>query len=368
MSKINLNCRPFNLRLKYPFGLSRGTTTIAQNVLLTIFFDDFIAYGEAAPSRVYGEDQHSVVEFIKAFVKNRNLDSYLMNINNLKEDLDNFNLSVSRQLRSNIFSYSARAALEMVFWDLIGKIQKRPLCEFFFQANPFVSKNASQILKPTSYTIGIDDLEVIKLKTKEALKNGFSILKVKLGLGLDEDLMILDSVKSVLNGDSVKIRVDANGGWDLETTKKMIDKLPAYNVELIEQPLPQGKVKDLSKLITDSSIPIFVDEDCILSRDVESLAGKVHGVNVKLMKTGSIIEALKLIKLAKSYNLGVMLGCMVESSCAIAAAVHLSPLVDYVDLDGYLLLEKDPFTGLSLEEGKIMPSYGDGLGVIYTEN
>ena len=143
----------------------------------------------------------------------------------------------------------------------------------------------------------------------------------------------------------------------------MLDVLPSYRVELLEQPLPKGSVKLLSTISNKSPVPIFVDEDCMVSRDIESLAGKVKGVNIKLMKSGSIIEALNMINLAKSYNLKIMLGCMIESSCAISAAVSLSPMADYIDLDGHLLLENDPFSGLSFQNNKIIPSFEPGLGV-----
>ena len=141
-----------------------------------------------------------------------------------------------------------------------------------------------------------------------------------------------------------------------------------FNVELVEQPLPKGQAYLLSSLLHESPVPIFVDEDCILSKDIESLAGKVHGVNIKLMKSGSIIEAFNMINLARSYNLKVMLGCMIESSCSISAAVHLSPLADYVDLDGHLLLEHDPFSGLYIKNNKIIPSFEPGLGVSLSTN
>ncbi|MBI3307991.1 MAG: dipeptide epimerase [Candidatus Melainabacteria bacterium] len=367
MSNVTLTARPFNLRLRYPFGISRGTLHIANNVLVTLYFGDYIAYGEAAPSGFYGENQKSVIEFIKAFSKNRTFDKYLTNINSLKEDLDSFNLNISQQLRSSIFSYSARVCLEMAFWDLIGKIQKRPLCEFFFPGNPFALKQGLSKIKPTSFTIGLDKISMIKEKVEEAKNKEFSILKIKLGLGFDEDLNILDTIKNEMNGYSYTLRVDANGGWSVETTKKMLDYLPKYNVEVLEQPLHRGRFNELVKLKGITNIPIIVDEDCLTASDIESLAGKVDGINIKLMKSGSIIEALDMISLAKAYNLKVMLGCMIESSCSIAAAAHLSPLVDYVDLDGHLLLAQDPFSGLSLEDSRVIPSMEDGLGVTYTE-
>ena len=364
MSKINLNVRPFNLKLKKPFGISRGSIAYAKNILVTLNYGDIVAYGEAAPSLYYGEDQNSVSEFLCSFIKHKSIEEYLTNIQKLKDDLSKFS--------SGAYfgpSAAARISIEMAFWDLIGKIDNKSLYQFFFHDDPFISNGSDHgNLPPTSYTIGLDKLLIIEEKVKEALKAGYKILKIKLGLGFDEDLSILKTVKEVVGDYKCILRVDANGAWDIETTKKMVDILPSFNVEIIEQPLPRGQSHLLTPLVQNSSIPIFVDEDCIESNDIELLAGKVHGVNIKLMKTGSILEAFNMINLAKSYNLKVMLGCMIESSCGVSAAVHLSPLADYVDLDGHLLLEHDPFSGLLLKNNKILPSFDFGLGVSLSNN
>lgn len=364
MSKIKLNIRPLNLRLKYPFGISRGSITNAKNVLVTITYDDIFAYGEAAPSEYYGEDQLSVIDFLSGFVRRKSVENYLTNIQALKDDLLYFGENIYRGP-----SGSARVALEMAFWDLVGKINNKSLYQYFFRDDPFLDNgDGYKNISPTSYTIGIDNLLLVQEKVKKALDLGFKTLKIKLGLGFDEDIVLLKTVEKVLKPFPYKLRVDVNGGWDIETTKKMLDILPKYNVELLEQPLPKGNVLMLSQILNNSTVPIIVDEDCISLGNIESLAGKVHGVNIKLMKTGSIIEIINMINLAKSYNMRVMLGCMIESSCAISAAVHLSPLADYIDLDGHLLLEKDPFSGLLLCSGKVIPSFESGLGVMLSDN
>lgn len=365
MSKINLTARPFNLKLKHPFGISRGTITHAKNVLVMLAFDDIVSYGEAAPSDYYGEDQNSVIEFLQAFKKHKPLEEYLTNIQKLKEDLNNFTYGIYSGP-----SQSAKAALEMAFWDLIGKINNKSLYQFFFQNDPFLKNGDSyKDIPPTSFTIGLDNLLIIETKTKEALKQGYKILKIKLGLGFEEDLNILKLVNNLTKDHPCTLRIDANGGWSLETTKKMLDYLSKskYKIELLEQPLPKGQIYLLSQISKDSPVPIFVDEDCHVISDIEKLAGKVHGVNIKLMKSGSILEAFNMINLAKSYNLKVMLGCMIESSCAISAIAQFSPIADYVDLDGHLLLEHDPFSGLLLEGCKVLPSFDLGLGVSFID-
>ncbi len=360
MSKIKLNTRPLNLKLKYPFGISRGSISYATNILVALHFGDIVAYGEAAPSSYCGEDQNTVIKFVNDFIREKSTEEYIANIHKLKDDLSYFS--------SNVFCLSApaaRVALEMAFWDLIGKINNKSLYQYFFQEDdPFVvNGNGLKHLPQTSFTIGLDNLLVIEQKVKEAIISGYKILKIKLGYGYEQDLNILKKINEIIKDYACILRVDVNGGWDLETTKKMLDVLPGYKVEILEQPLPKGSVRLLSDIYEKSSVPIFVDEDCMVSRDVESLAGKVHGINIKLMKSGSIIEALNMINLAKSYNLKIMLGCMIESSCAISAAVSLSPFVDYVDLDGHLLIENDPFCGLSFQNNKIIPSFEPGLGV-----
>jgi len=361
MPKLNLSARPLNLKLKYPFTISRGSMTQAKNVLVSIRFDDMVAYGEAAPSMYYGEDQSSVIKFIQAFVKHRPIDDYIMNIQKLSDDLTSFNLTQGG------FSSSARLATEMAFWDLVGKINNKSLYQFFFQDDPFIKNGNGYKLPQTSFTIGLDNVMVIEEKVNDALARGYNILKIKLGRGYEEDLRILDTIQNVVKDRKCTLRVDANGGWNLETTKRFLDILPKYKVELLEQPLPKGKLNELATILESSPIPIFVDEDCMSGNDVEKIAGKAHGVNIKLMKTGSIIEAFKTINLAKCYKLKVMLGCMIESSCAISAAVHLSPMADYLDLDGHLLLDYDPFSGLILEKNKLVPSFEPGLGVEFAD-
>lgn len=361
MPKIDVSVRPLNLKLKYPFTISRGSMTFANNVLVVLKFDDIVAYGEAAPSLYYGEDQNTVLTFIQSFLKHHPLENYLMNIQGLSDDLNKFNL------KRGGFSSTARLALEMAYWDLIGKINKKSLYQFFFQNDPFVKNGNGFKIPQTSLTIGLDNLLVTEEKISNALDAGYNILKIKLGKGYEEDFHVLNLIKNLTKDRSCSLRVDANGGWSLETAKRFLDILPSYNVELLEQPLAKGSLNQLVTILNDSPIPIIVDEDCMVGNDVELIATKAHGVNIKLMKTGSILEAFKTINLAKRYNLKVMLGCMIESSCAIAAAVHLSPLADYVDLDGHLLLDYDPFSGLNLENNKIVPSFNPGLGVEFAD-
>ena len=358
MSKLKLNIRPLSLKLKYPFSISRNTIHYANNVLVTLSYAEHVAFGESAPSVYYGEDQDTVRKYLNDFIKGKAIEEYVTNIKKLNNDLEYFSKNLFRRSCP-----SARAALDMAIWDLVGKLDNKPLYQFFFEDEPFLENGHKNKLPLTSYTIGLDDLLTVESKIKTALSSGYEILKIKLGNGMDYDLSVLNKVKELTADKKCKVRVDANGAWDLETTKKMFDVLPKYDIEFLEQPLPRGDIDELATIYSSSPVPIFVDEDCMASGDIESLAGKVHGINIKLMKCGGILEALNMINLARAYNLKVMIGCMIESSCAISAAVHLSPLADYVDLDGHLLLAEDPFTGLVLKNNKVIPSLEPGLGV-----
>ena len=159
------------------------------------------------------------------------------------------------------------------------------------------------------------------------------------------------------------IRVDANEGWDLETGKRMSFWLADRNVEFIEQPFQSTNLKDTASLRNVSPLPLIADENSINSRDIPSLVDVFDGINIKLMKCGNLYEALEMIKLARKFKMKIMLGCMIESSIAITAASHLSPLVDYADLDGNLLIEDDPYQGVTVKNGRLKLPKEHGLGV-----
>ena len=244
---------------------------------------------------------------------------------------------------------SAKAALDMALLDLEGKRRGLTAAE--------VLGVPEGVPPVTSFSIGIDDVETIRAKVLAA--KGYGILKIK--LGTDHDGAIIDAVRSVTDQ---TLRVDANEGWkDPETALRQIERLAGQGVELIEQPLPAGRLEEVAWMRERSLLPIFADEDVMNSRDIPRLAAAYHGINIKLMKAGGPREAWRMIQLARTHGLKVMLGCMIESSCGISAAAHLSGAVDFVDLDGHLLLALDPFSGLRLEEGRVRSSRAPGLGV-----
>ncbi|HEY7124835.1 MAG TPA: enolase C-terminal domain-like protein, partial [Ktedonobacterales bacterium] len=159
------------------------------------------------------------------------------------------------------------------------------------------------------------------------------------------------------------IRVDANAGWTAKEAIRMIEALEPYNIEFVEQPVPSHDLEGLCLIRENVNLPIFADESCVTVEDIPRVAGCVDGINIKLMKTGGLRHALKMIHVARAHHLKIMLGCMIESSIAITAAAHLSPLVDYADLDGNLLIDDNPYQGVRVEAGKLILPTGPGLGV-----
>jgi L-alanine-DL-glutamate epimerase-like enolase superfamily enzyme len=209
----------------------------------------------------------------------------------------------------------------------------------------------------TSFTIGIDAPDVIDEKVDAAAP--YEILKVK--VGLPGDLEILDRVMA-RSGKTV--RVDANEGWDLETAVEKTLELYRRKVELCEQPLPHADEEDLRQLKRLCPLPVILDESIVGPEDVDARHDQGHGINIKLMKCGGITPALRMIERARAHGLQIMIGCMLETSLGVTAAAHLSPLCDYADLDGNLLLRDDPFEGVRVEKGRLVLPEAPGLGVI----
>ncbi len=329
-----------HIRLKphYPFRISRETQKERDVFVFEMTWEGLTGYGEASPSPYYGEDEKTVVSAI-GMVRRK-----------LRGDPDSLRKRIadgdlSETLREHA---SVRAGLDIALWDIIGKRANKPLHELL-GIDP--TKTPA-----TSFTIGIDAPDVIDRKVDDAAP--YRILKMKMGfLG---DMAILDRVAAR----SGKIlRVDANEGWDIETALQMCRELGEKRIEFVEQPIPHENEEDLCVLKRLSPIPVILDESVRTAADVTARRDQGHGINVKLMKCGGLTPALAMIEEARRVNLKVMLGCMIETSIAITAAAHLSPLVDYADLDGNLLVDNDPFTGVTVQNGKLVLPHGPGLGV-----
>lgn len=334
---MRLRYKPLDLRLRHPFTIARGSRTQQANVLVEITEGGDIGYGEAAPSGRYNENQESVMNFLGQV----NLSGYEnpAYLEDILSDVDK--LAPGNE--------SAKAAIDIALFDLFGKKLKVPLWKLF-GLNP--DKTPC-----TSFTIGIDSEEVIAEKVLEA--HEFPVLKVKVGVENDEAI-----IKTIRKHTNKPLRADANEGWkSKEIALEKILWLESHGTELIEQPLSAKDTDGLAWLKERVHIPIILDESIRTIHDLQKLQGICDGINIKLMKCGGILSALKMIHTARAMNLKVMLGCMIESSVAIAAASHLSPLVDYADLDGNLLITDDPFTGLRQNLGKILLPSEPGLGI-----
>ena len=332
---------PIELDLIHSFQIARSSDTKKQNVLVSLTDSGMVGVGEAAPSAYYGESQSGVVDALRPAYEILSEDPLNM------ERLD-------RKICATVpNSAAARAALDIALHDLVAQKLRIPLYRYFGLH--------SDDTPLTSFTIGIDSLDIIRRKTREASQ--YPILKVKLGAGND-----LDIVKTIrLESDAV-IRIDANAGWTVPQATALIPKLADLGVELIEQPLPAEDYDGLRRLRINSPLPIFADESVKTAADVPRLAGCVDGVNIKLMKTGGLREALRLIHCARAHDMQVMLGCMIETSVAVTAAAHLSPLADYADLDGNLLIANDPYIGVGVEDGKLVLPDSPGLGIRETDD
>ncbi len=335
---FHINYKPFPLSLRHTFTVSGFSRNSTPGVQIRIDFENISGYGEASMPPYLGESIESVISFLSKvdlsnFKDLSDLESILYYIDNIEEG-----------------NCAAKAAIDIALHDLLGKLHQKPL----YQLWGLDLRN----IPNTTYTIGIDTPEIVKQKTLEHAKD-FNILKIK--VGTNDDASIVNAIREI---SSLPLSVDANQGWtDRLIALENIYWLKEQGVVMVEQPMPKGQIDDLAWLNHHSPLPIFADESIQRLKDIESLKGVFAGINIKLMKCTGLNEARKMIEKARSLDMKVMLGCMTETSCAISAAAHLSPLADFVDLDGHFLISNDPFKGLSLIDGKVVPSNSPGLGI-----
>lgn len=331
---LSLSVSIVELPLIHPFQIARGEAeTVARSAVIRVSENGFEGIGEATPVERYGESVESVAEYFS---------SHALAAGNP------FRLE---ELLHPGVPAAARAGLDLALHDLIGKQLGQPLYALL-GLDPAASAT-------TCRTIGIADPELTLRKVDEVADH--PILKVKLGIGTpDEQIDTISAIRSRYAG---TIRIDANEGWDVETAVRILRELERFEIEFCEQPVPAGHPEQLRAIRERVRIPIVADEDALVASDVVRLNGCVDGVNVKLAKTGGIRGALAMIHTARAMGLKLMLGCMVESAIAASAAAHLSPLVDWADIDGPLLIAHDPFEGVTYERGKMVLPDRPGLGV-----
>lgn len=337
---MELQFKTQELQFKHPFGISVGTRISTPVVFTELFYEGFIGYGEASMPPYLGESHETVLAFLnkaklflKAVTNPFEIESILTSIDVIAPN-----------------NTAAKASIDIALHDLVGKLKQQP-CYAFWN----LDKNNTPY---TSYTIGIDESrDLLIQKVNEA--QPYQILKIK--LGSDSDKKMIEIIRSVT---SKKIAVDVNQGWkDKYRALDMIDWLATQDVLFVEQPLPKTNIDDMAWLHERSALPLIADESCQRLDDIKKIKNIFSGINIKLMKCTGIHEAYKMIQEAKKYNLKILIGCMSETSCAISAAAQLSPLVDWADLDGPLLIKEDYFSGIAYEDGKIVLNEKPGIGV-----
>jgi L-Ala-D/L-Glu epimerase len=336
VAPVQLHARVFELEYNEPFVISRSADTHSEVVQAAIVHGDLVGYGEGAPDPHYHESIESAMAF-------------LGQVEPLLGDDPLATEAILARLAQIPGEMAAKCAVDGALHDLLGKVCGQPLWRIL---------GLDPTPPPTSYTISIDTVEGTARRAAAAAS--YHALKIKVGGAAD-----LERVRTVrAQAPDALIRVDANEAWTVHSTVELVPELEALGVELIEQPLPAADTRGYCRLHDSSlSIPIVLDESCHTLPDVPRCGEIADGVNIKLTKSGGIREALRMIHAARSLGLKVMLGCMNESSLGIAQAAQISPLVDVVDLDGHLLNKNDSHTGLKLEDGRVVPGDGPGLGV-----
>ena len=341
---MKLSFTTYRIFLKHAFGISRSSNNWYDIVLIFLQDGEIIGRGEAAPSLRYNESTDRILSVLK-----RGIDLP----DHEPESIDKMQNYIYPQLE-NI--KSLQAAISMALWDWWSQKKNKSL----FNLLGFKNND----LPETSFTIAIGAIEEIEEKIIEA--EPYNILKVKLGTP-NEDKKIIKEIRKFTDK---LIRVDANEGWDFETAVEMCNWLCDQNVEFIEQPFPAKELEKSKELTKLSPLDIYADENSRNLGDLKRIKDSFDGINIKLMKCGSIEEAMNMISVAKKYKLKIMLGCMVETSIGITAAASLANAADKVDLDGNLLITNDPYSGVKVINGYLsLPnSLGLGLKLKNTDN
>jgi L-alanine-DL-glutamate epimerase-like enolase superfamily enzyme len=336
---LKLSCEPLVIDLRTTFRIAHGASDQRYNVIAHLFDPEsgLAGVGEGAAVSYHGESQAGIMEYIQGVTGRMGNDPFLI------EDILN---------RLPPGSQAARAAIDITLHDLWGKLLSQPLYRLL-GLNPAAAPR-------TSFTIAIDEPEIM---AQRAAASELPVIKIKLGGSKD-----IECVAAIRHATNAKLTVDANAGWSREQAQRIIPRLVDYGLEFVEQPLPMGDLeglRELKQFLTAQKIdmPIFADENVKTAEDVAAHAGIVDGVVIKLMKSGGIREALRAVHTARALGMKTMIGCMVETSVGVSAAAHISPLFDYADLDGPLLIKNDPYHGIKYQGSRMLIPDGPGIGV-----
>lgn len=334
---LRLDTEVLVLHTRHPFIIARGGQSEYRTLMVRITDDDGTeGWGEAAASRFYGETVATVQSALQTYAPLLGDDPW---------QLDAVDRRLFEALSGNA---AARVAISMALHDIVAKRAGVPLWRFW---------GLDRAKAPRStFTIGIDTADVVRRKVAEAAE--YPILKVK--LGGDDDIGTLKLLRDATNAE---LRVDANCAWTASRAIRMLPVLEEFGVTVLEQPVAPHDLDGFAQIRRHARIPLIADESCVTAADIPALVGRVDGINIKLAKCGSLREALRMIAVARTHAMSVMIGCMIESSLGCTAAAHLTPLVDIVDLDGGALLRDDPFVGATIPRGQVTLSDTPGLGV-----
>lgn len=332
---MKLTLYPYELKFRHTFTISRKSKDVQPLLVAKLEQDGEHGLGETADNAYYNMTVPRLVADIeehRSFIENY----HLTTPQQLWEDL-------YPRLKNNLF---ALCALDIAAWDLYAKLQHKKLYEVWqldISHNPL-----------TDYTIGIDTIPNMVKKLKDF---PWPIYKIK--LGTREDIAIIKALREHTNA---VFRVDANCAWQVDETLNNALELKELGVEFIEQPMPASDTERMKVIYEQSVLPVIADESCILESDVAACRGLFHGINIKLTKCGGITPALRMIKEARKYGMKVMTGSMNESTVGTSAVAHLLPLLDYVDMDGPLLLAEDTASGITMKDGRIFYADRNGTG------
>ncbi|MCP4583745.1 MAG: dipeptide epimerase [candidate division Zixibacteria bacterium] len=321
------------VHLKNTFRTAHGAADVKHQVIVNIEG----GLGEAAPVAYYGESIDTISDFVE-----KAADLIGDDVFKLEDIIDRLN-------HFRAYNTAAKAAIDIALHDAVGTKLNIPVYKM-------LGITAREDI-PTSYTISISDPDDMKRQTEE--NPGYEIYKIKVGVPGD-----IDMVAAVREATDARIRVDANAGWTLKEAVQKIKHLERYDIEFVEQPLHWHDYEGFRILRSKSNLPIIADEGIMDAGSIALYNDKVDGINIKLQKSGGIREGFKMIAVARALKMQIMIGCMVETSVGISAAAQLAPLVDYIDLDGNLLIDDDPYDGVRAENGYLKYPDRPGIGVV----
>ncbi|MGN6211257.1 dipeptide epimerase [Parafilimonas sp.] len=334
---MKLHYKKINLQFEYPFTISGGRTKTHQpSLIVALQLGNLIGYGEAPAITYYNITVEQMIEDIEK--KKTMIEKFAFTAP------DRYWHYLHHLIPNNPFLV---CALDMAAWDLFGKMRNQPLYKLW--------NTTWENIPVCDYTLGIDSIDKMIEKMQ---RKPWPVYKIK--VGTENDIETIEALRKHTNA---VFRVDANAGWQLKEALKKIPVLKSLGVELIEQPLAKDAWADMKILYEQSSLPLLADESCVFENDVEKCVGHFHGINIKLVKCSGITPALRMIEKARQLNLKIMMGSMNECTVGSAAIAQFLPQLDFVDMDGPLLLKEDIAAGLTYNNGVITVADGPGLGI-----